>query len=180
MLFRSAGLVTNRAIYTRYCQAAASARSSIWLANAYFLPQRKLARALLQAAKTGVDVRVLIPGPEVGDVPVVAWASLYGVHTLLRQGVRVFLMKRNMLHAKMALVDGRWWTLGSANLDPISQQRNLEANLVAVGGSQARQLQQWFERQCAEAEELTHTSWTQLPRWLRSVGWLAWRFRFVL
>lgn len=175
-----AGLVTNRAVYTRYCQAVQAARRSVWLANAYFLPQRTLARALRKAAKAGLDVRVLMPGPQVGDVPLVAWASLFGVHVLLRHGVRVFLRDDRMLHAKMAVVDGRWWTLGSANLDPISQQRNLEANIVAVGGPQAHQLAAWFERHCCDATELTLAAWHRLPWHQRLLGWLFWQLRFLL
>jgi cardiolipin synthase len=175
-----AGLATNRAIYTGHCRAVQAARSSVWLANAYFLPQRALTRALRKAAAAGLDVRVLMPGPRVGDVPLVAWASLYGVHLPLRRGVRIFLRDDRMLHAKMAVIDGRWWTLGSANLDPISQQRNLEANVVGVGGPPPSQLRAWFEHQCRNAVELTLPAWRALPWRLRALGWLFWKLRFLL
>lgn len=167
-------------VHRRYLAAIQAAKTSILLGHSYFLPQRRLQNALIAASKRGVEVRIVIPDIPVGDVAVVAYASFHGVQPLLRHGIRVFAMTTRMLHAKCAVVDGLWWTIGSTNLDPLSRQRNLEANIVGVGAEQALQVAKWIEQRQGEARELTHEDWKNRSLWQRFLAWLAWHARSIV
>lgn len=111
-----------------YIAAIKKAKERVWIAQAYFLPRRKLAKALIHAAEKGVDVRVVIP--DVSDVMVVDLAAWAALRKLLRSGVKVFRFQDRMLHSKMAVIDDHWMTVGTANLDSMSFYWNLETNLV--------------------------------------------------
>lgn len=111
-----------------YRVAIRAARERVLIANAYFLPGYRLLRALRDAARRGVDVCLILQGHP--DMPWVTTAtrSLYGY--LLPAGVRILEYCRRPLHGKVAVVDGRWSTVGSSNLDPLSLWLNLEANVL--------------------------------------------------
>lgn len=174
------GGVRKAETHRRYLGAVRHATSSILLAQSYFLPEHAMMRALGAKGRAGLDVRVLMPAIKTSDVVVVSLASLHAIGHLLRHGVRVFAMQDRMLHAKFGVVDGRWWTLGSSNLDPLSRQRNLEANAVGVGATEAQQLTTFFDALCLEAREITLVEWHLRPRWQRVLGAIAWWFRGVL
>ncbi|MBI5607707.1 MAG: phosphatidylserine/phosphatidylglycerophosphate/cardiolipin synthase family protein, partial [Deltaproteobacteria bacterium] len=176
----SVGKASANPIADRYLHAVQSARTSIWLVHAYFLPDHRLTRALVAAARRGVQVRVVLPDLRSTDVKLVALASLHGLRQLMKAGVQVRLLCTNNLHAKFAVVDDVWWTMGSANLDALSRKRNLEANLAGYGREPglllARLAQSWFD--LAEPWDAVESS--RRPRWLRWLGQLAWRFRALL
>lgn len=163
-----------------YLQAIRSAKLSIWLAHSYFLPERALQRALVAAAKRGVKVVVLLPEPAVSDVQVVALASLHGLPKLLAAGVEVAFVGPTMLHAKVGVMDGQWWTLGSANLDPLSRQHNLEANLAGTGLAESERLVERLSQWRRQGREWTLDAHRQRPIWHRLLGWLLWKFRALL
>ena len=104
------------------------ARHTITLSMAYFIPDGRVLRDLLRAAKRGVKVRVIIPG--ISDVPAVYWATRHLYARLLKHDIRIYERKDRMLHSKVLVIDGVWTVLGSCNLDPRSLQINLE--LIAV------------------------------------------------
>ncbi len=114
-------------IERHYRAAIRSARGRVVIANAYFFPGYRLVRDLRQAARRGVDVRLLLQGRPDMAIARTAAATLY--HHLLKAGVRIFEYGERPLHAKVALVDGEWATVGSSNLDPLSLALNLEANV---------------------------------------------------
>jgi len=167
-------------VHSRYIRAIRGAKQRVWLAHSYFLPNLGLQRALCQAARRGVDVRVLMPAINQGDIKMVSLAMDHAVGRLLDRGVRVFLMDRRMLHAKFAVVDEDWWTIGSANLDGLSRLHNLETNVVGVGAAEARPLAEYFDRLGAEARELTLESWRHRPWWQKLLGRSAWTVRAYL
>lgn len=173
----SMGRVRRAYATRRILQAVRLSQKSIHLVQAYFLPHWSMQRALVSAARRGVDVRVVVPDVPTTDVPMVALASEHGVGRLLRRGVRVFMLRHGKLHGKFVVVDGHWWTVGSANLDPLSLQRNLEANVVGLGVEEAGQVVAVFERILADCTELTWESWRQRPWWRRLAGALLWRLR---
>lgn len=174
------GALRTALVHRRYLEAIEAAKTTILLGHSYFLPQRRLQNALVAASKRGVQVEILIPDIPVGDVAAVAYASFHGVQPLLRHGIRVFAVTTRMLHAKCAVVDGLWWTIGSTNLDPLSRQRNLEANIVGLGEEQALQVTKWIEQRKEEARELTHADWKNRPLWQRFFAWLAWHARSLV
>ncbi len=111
-----------------YRKAIASARTEIVIANAYFLPGGKLRRALVLAAKRGVRVRLLVQGRYEYFMQYHGARPVFGV--LLAAGVEIHEYSAGFLHAKVAVVDGRWATVGSSNLDPLSLLLAREANVV--------------------------------------------------
>lgn len=111
-----------------YSQALGEARKDIILANAYFLPSRKIRRSLVNAAQRGVRVRLLLQGRYDYFMSYHGTRALYGV--LLAGGVEIYEYQSSFLHAKVAVVDGRWATVGSSNIDPLSLLLAREANVV--------------------------------------------------
>jgi cardiolipin synthase len=112
-----------------YRKAIGSARQELVLANAYFFPGLRLRRALVLAARRGVRVRLLLQGQYEYVLPYRAARQLYG--QLMAAGVEIYEYHASFLHAKVAVVDGKWVTVGSSNLDPFSLLLAREANVVA-------------------------------------------------
>lgn len=180
-----AGLAANHgALHTgvansAYALAVRAARQQVCLANAYFLPGRRLRLALLAALRRGVQVRILLPAARVNDVRLAGLAMEHGLSRFLGSGAQVRLVTHTMLHAKFGVVDdGAWWTVGSANLDRLSLHRNLEVNVVGRGDCQP--LSQAFEVWWAAAEPWTQQAAQARPWWRKVLGWLAWQLRYVL
>ena len=131
--------VRNRnSIERTYRKAIADARQEIVIANAYFLPGGKLRRALIHAARRGVRVRLLLQGRYEYFMQYHGARPVFGV--LLAEGVEIHEYSVGFLHAKVAVVDGRWATVGSSNLDPLSLLLAREANVVIDDASFAHEL----------------------------------------
>ncbi|MEO5669682.1 MAG: cardiolipin synthase ClsB [Ramlibacter sp.] len=119
----------NRArIEQAYRRAVGHAREEIIIANAYFVPGRKMRIALVSAAQRGVKVRLLLQGRYEYFMQYYAARPIYGA--MLHAGVEIFEYSPSFLHAKVAVIDGRWATVGSSNLDPLSLLLAREANVV--------------------------------------------------
>jgi cardiolipin synthase len=112
-----------------YRKAIGSAHHEVVVANAYFFPGLRLRRALVLAARRGVRVRLLLQGQYEYFLPYRAARQLYG--QLMKAGVEIYEYHASFLHAKVAVVDGKWLTVGSSNLDPFSLLLAREANVVA-------------------------------------------------
>jgi cardiolipin synthase A/B len=129
----------NRARIERaYRRAIGRARHEIIIANAYFVPGRKMREALVSAARRGVRVRLLLQGRYEYFMQYYAARPIYGA--LLRAGVEIYEYSPSFLHAKVAVIDGRWATVGSSNLDPLSLLLAREANVVVEDQDFASQL----------------------------------------
>ena len=126
-----------------YRQAFGDARRDIIVANAYFLPGRKIRNSLMHAAKRGVRVRLLLQGRYEYFMQYHAARALYG--PLLAAGIEIYEYTPSFLHAKVAVVDGRWATVGSSNMDPLSLLLAREANVVVQDEPFARGLQHCLE-----------------------------------
>jgi cardiolipin synthase A/B len=122
-----------------YRKAIGAARHDIIVANAYFFPGLRLRRALVMAARRGVRVRLLLQGQYEYFLPYRAARQLYG--QLMAAGVEIYEYHASYLHAKVAVVDGKWLTVGSSNLDPFSLLLAREANVVAYDPQMALALQ---------------------------------------
>ncbi len=128
-----------------------SSQKIVWLASAYFVPSRKIRKALRTAALKGKDVRLLLPG-EITDHPAVRYASKRYYARLLRFGVRIFEYEGRFTHTKMGLIDD-WVTIGSSNMDRWNFRWNLEANQEfedAETADKAREIMLNDFRQCNE------------------------------
>ncbi|HZW25284.1 MAG TPA: cardiolipin synthase ClsB [Gallionella sp.] len=127
-----------RDIERAYLRAIVGARSEIVIANAYFLPGRAFRRALIAAAASGVRVVLLLQGRVEYWVQHYATQALYD--RLLAAGIEIYEYRASLLHAKVAVVDGAWATVGSSNIDPFSLLLAREANLVVRDAGFAREL----------------------------------------
>ena len=128
MLLLRDNLLNRTRIERAYRKAIAGARQEVLIANAYFLPGGKLRRALIHAARRGVRVRLLLQGRYENFMQYHATRPVFGV--LLAAGVEIHEYSAGFLHAKVAVVDGHWATVGSSNLDPLSLLLAREANVV--------------------------------------------------
>lgn len=113
-----------------YLKALGSARQDVVIANAYFIPGRRLRRALIHATRRGVRVRLLVQGKYEHFLQYHAARPVY--HQLLREGIQICEYAPSALHAKVAVVDRRWATVGSTNLDPLSLLLAREANVMTT------------------------------------------------
>jgi cardiolipin synthase A/B len=127
-----------RSIERAYMEAIQHARHTVDLVSPYFYPGREFRQALIHAAARGVRVRLLLQGKVDYRIAAVAARVLYD--ELLAKGVQIFEYTPAYLHAKVAVVDGDWATLGSSNIDPLSLLLNLEANVVVCDAPFARRL----------------------------------------
>ena len=134
-----------------YLAAIEQARTEIVLANAYFIPGRRLRSALVRAAQRGVRVRLLLHGKYERFLQYHAARPVY--HQLLAAGVQIHEYAPSSLHAKVAVVDGRWATVGSCNLDPVSLLLTREANVVTTDPAFARLLRNRLDELLGSAGE---------------------------
>ena len=139
-------------VYRAVQLLAATATRRLWITDAYLIPPAPLYASLLDAARGGVDVRLLVPGTS--DLPVLRSATRGGYRQLLRAGVRIFEYQGPMLHAKTLLVDQRWARVGSSNLNVSSLLTNYELDLVAECEHLTGELAAQFHRDLAASREI--------------------------
>lgn len=148
-------------MYVTLISAIQHAESTVCLTNAYFIPDPQLREALKQAVARGVDVRLVLPGKS--DSALVLYASHSFYTELLRAGVRIYERQEALLHAKTALIDGVWSTIGSTNLDWRSFVYNQEINAVILGPQFAAQMQTMFDRDLGASREILLEDWEHRP-----------------
>lgn len=149
----------------------------VLIVSAYFLPTRSLIKGLIEAARRGVDVRVIVPGPS--DVPAVRWAAAGLISRLIRSGVRVLEYQGRVLHAKYLLID-EWATLGSLNLNHRSFFHDFEIEAVFKEPDAVADLErQWF-RDARECKPLSDPLGPGVPLWKRWAQRLAFRLRYFM
>ncbi|HEY4316249.1 MAG TPA: cardiolipin synthase [Herbaspirillum sp.] len=144
-------------IYVTLMSAINSAQSQVWLTNAYFVPDPQMLAALKDAVARGVDVRLLLPGKS--DSALVFYASRSYYDELLQAGVKIYERQDALLHAKTAVIDGVWSTIGSTNLDWRSFVTNQEINAVVLGAGFGAQMQKMFNDDLKASTLFTLESW---------------------
>ncbi len=137
----------------------AAARERIWITNAYFAPRWRAVEALGDAARRGVDVRLLLPGRS--DVPLVRHAGHGFYAALLRRGIRVFEYQSAVLHAKTAVADDFLSLTGSSNLDFRSFHFNAECNVLILDSETGRTFSNAFEEDLKVSTEITPELWAR-------------------
>jgi cardiolipin synthase len=149
-----------------YVISIVSAKKSIYISNAYFLPDSDTITALEGAVRRGVDVRVIVPG-EATDVPIVRQASRWHYERLLKHGIRIAEYRPTMMHAKTMVVDGLWSTVGSSNFDDRSFRLNDEVNVNVYDADVASDLEAMFHHDWDRSDEVTKRKWVRRPRFDR-------------
>jgi cardiolipin synthase len=161
-----------RDIEEAYLQAIHRARREVLIANAYFLPGRRFRQALVEAARRGVQVTLLLQGRVEYFLQHYATQALYA--HLLGNGIRLFEYQKSFLHAKVAVIDEDWATVGSSNIDPFSLLLAREANLVVADPAFAAELKQRLEAAIADgATQLHPQAWHRRSFLARAASWLA-------
>ncbi|HVS31651.1 MAG TPA: cardiolipin synthase [Thermoanaerobaculia bacterium] len=145
-----------------YIISIVSATRSIYINNAYFLPDSDTLRALEGAIRRGVDVRVVVPG-EHTDVPIVRHASRLTYDLMLRRGIRIYEYLPTMMHAKTMVVDGTWTTIGSSNFDDRSFRLNDEVNVNVFDETVAKEVEDMFFEDVERSQEITPPKWLRRP-----------------
>jgi cardiolipin synthase len=152
-------------MYATLISAISSAETAVYLTNAYFVPDPQLLAALKDAAQRGVDVKIILPS--YSDSLLVFHVGRSYYEELLRAGVKIYERRDALLHAKTALVDGVWSTIGSTNLDWRSFLHNDEVNAVILGQEFGKQIQAMFEKDLASSNTIALEQWNQRPLSMR-------------
>lgn len=165
-------------VYAAYLSAIQGARRTIHLTHAYLVPTEELLDALTDAARAGVDVKLILPGFSDFWMPRAAARSHY--EDFLKAGVRIYERQGAMLHAKAAVIDGTWSTVGSSNLDFRSAIHDAEVNAIILGPEFARQMEEMFRFDLDRSQEITLKEWRQRPVVDRLREWVARLFEYWL
>lgn len=163
---------TNRIIRVFYEEAINNAKDSIKIISPYFTLIPKIKKALRNAVKRGVKVEVMIS--EHGDVPLTPDCVFYNAHKLMKHGADIWVYRPGFHHTKIIMVDGKFCTVGSANLDARSLRFDYEENAVIIDPCTTQQLNDVFERDKKKSVPLTPEYWkTQRTGWQKFRGWFA-------
>jgi cardiolipin synthase len=172
-------LKQRRTIERAYIEAIRGARQRVDLVSPYFYPGRAFRRALRHAAQRGVQVRVLLQGKVDYRMAALAAQALYD--EMLAHGIRIFEYTPAFLHAKVAVVDDDWATVGSSNIDPLSLLVNLEGNVIVRDAGFVAGLTDEIDQAVALSREVTREN-LGLPAWRRLLrrGLVAWMARLFM
>lgn len=164
--------ITNKIIRSFYTKAINSAQDSIKLINPYLTLNRKLKKALKNAVKRGVKVEIMVSTHS--DIPLTPDCVFYTVHKLMKKGVNVWMYTPGFHHTKIITVDGKFCTVGSANLNARSLNFDYEENAIIIDQETTQQLSDMFDRDKVDSFKLTKKSWNEFRTgWQKFVGWFA-------
>ena len=161
----------NRITFIAYVAAIAFAENSIHLTNAYFIPDDQILKAFKDAARRGVDVKIILPGAT--DSTLALNAMRYNYSELLESGVKIYERRNALLHAKTAVIDGVWSTVGSTNLDYWSLASDDEVNAVVLSREFAAEMEKIFVRDLAQSHEIKWEEWKERPPFTKMREWFA-------
>jgi cardiolipin synthase len=164
-----------RDVHREYLRRIYFAKTRIDIANPYFVPNRSVRGALIHAAANGVRVRVLVP--ERGDVRIVQFAVEAFFDQLLKHTIEIYALPNRVLHAKTAVIDESFATIGSYNLDERSWRKNMEVNLAVEDEAFARHVRASFDEDCAAARKIDLDEWRGRAAFRRGLEWIAYGLR---
>lgn len=155
----------DRSLYGTYLAAFKNASSQLWITHAYFAPNDELLDAMVDAARRGVDVRLIVPAFTDSKLVLKATQSTYT--PLLQAGVEIYELKDALLHAKSVVIDGTVSIVGSANLDMRSFLHNDEVNAIVIDREFGQRMQQVFDRDQRASSPVTLERWQKRSLWQR-------------
>ncbi len=164
-------LIHRRDIENAYLSAINTAKSEIIIANAYFVPGRRFRQALLRAAKRGVKIELLLQGR-------MEYFLMFATHAFyslfLKNGIEIYEYRKSFMHCKVAVIDGRWATVGSSNIDPFSMLLAREANIVVQDTVFSNELRSEVYQSIREgAHHVSAQEWLQGNLLKRFLSWLT-------
>ncbi|MBI5675098.1 MAG: cardiolipin synthase [Nitrospirae bacterium] len=159
----------NRITFIVYVSAITFAEHSIHMTNSYFIPDDQIVKALTDAAERGVDVKIILPGTT--DSKLALYAQRYHYSALLKSGVKIYEHNTSLLHAKTAVVDKVWSTVGSTNMDFMSLLNNDEVNAVILSQEFAVEMEKMFVSDLADSRQIQWNEWKKRPLLERIREW---------
>ena len=163
---------SNRIIRDFYLNAINAAKDSIKLVNPYLTLSPKLKKALRKAAERGVKVEIMVSLRS--DIPLTPDCVFYNVHRLMKHGCHIYLYRPGFHHTKVIMVDGKFCTVGSANLNARSLRFDYEENAVILDRHVTAELERLFDNDKSDCDILTEDYWDQWRTpWQKFVGWFA-------
>ena len=163
---------TPKIMRTFYVNAINQARDSIHIINPYFTLIPKVTRALTKAIRRGVKVEIMLSAKS--DIPLTPDCALYQARKLQKRGATIWIYKPGFHHSKIMMVDGRYCTVGSTNLDARSLKCDFEENAVIIDPATTRELDDMFWRDKQNSFLLTDESWDEFRTgWQKFRGWFA-------
>jgi cardiolipin synthase len=160
-----------RDIERSYLKAIANAYNEIIIANAYFLPGRNFRQALIHAARRGVSVILLLQGKIEYRIQYHASRALYD--NLLDAGIKIYEYQKSFLHAKVAVIDQYWSTIGSSNIDPLSLLMAQEANVMVLDQAFAMELRTTLQLAMEDSKPVSKIYWGKQSWINRSLNWIS-------
>jgi cardiolipin synthase len=162
---------TNRIPFVVYVSAITFAAHSIHMTNAYFIPDDQIVKALTDAARRGVDVKIILPG--ITDSPLALYSQRYYYSNLLKSGVKIYEHSTSLLHAKTAVVDKVWSTVGSTNMDNMSLLTNDEVNAIILNHEFAVEMEKMFVSDLANSRQIQWDEWKKRSLFQRIREWFT-------
>jgi cardiolipin synthase A/B len=161
----------NRITFIVYVSAITFAEHSVHLTNAYFIPDDQILEAFADAARRGVDVKIIVPAKT--DSKLALQAQRYNYSGLLKAGVKIYERRNALLHAKTAVIDEVWSTVGSTNMDFWSFLSDDEVNAVILSREFATEMEKMFAKDIAESDQIQWEEWGKRPLLQRIGEWFA-------
>ena len=163
---------TNKIMRQFYISALDDAQDSIKIINPYFTLTPSVKKAIHRAIKRGVKVDILVSAKS--DIPLTPDAVFYNVHKLMKKGANIWLYQPGFHHSKIMMVDGRFCTVGSTNLDARSLRYDYEVNALIINKQVTQELQDMFMRDTRRSVLLTPEEWNKFRTgWQKFRGWFA-------
>ena len=166
-----------RILYKNLLKLIKKCTKKIWITNAYFVPDNFLLRRLIEAAKSKIDVRILLP--QKSDIRFMPWASQTFYAQLLKAGVRVFEYLPSILHAKTLILDD-WMSIGSSNLNYRSLLHDLEVDVNIRLPKSKKALEKQFLLDLKDAKEIYLPNWQKRPWHQRVIGWILLYLKYLI
>ena len=151
----------NRITFIVYVSAITFAEHSVHMTNAYFIPDDQILDAFTDAARRGVDVKIIVPA--ITDSKLALQAQRYNYSELLKAGVKIYERRNALLHAKTAVIDEVWSTVGSTNMDSWSLLSDDEVNAVILSHDFAVEMEKMFAKDLAESDQIKWEDWKKRP-----------------
>jgi cardiolipin synthase len=163
--------VTNKIMRQFYISALDQAQDSVKIVNPYFVPTPSVMKALKRCAERGVKMDIIMSSKY--DVPLVPDVVYYNVRKLMKRGAHIWRYRPGFHHSKIMMVDGRYCTVGSTNLDARSLRFDFEINALIIDKDVTRQLDDKFIEDTKKCDLLTEEEYQSRSRWKRFCGWFG-------
>ncbi len=164
-------------IYNELVNRIRQAQKYIYITTLFFLPNKQFFDILKLASKCGVEVKIIVP--ERSDLLLADWVCISYIPKLLKSGIRIFHYQKSVIHCKTMVIDDKWATVGSTNMDVVSFFYNREANVITTNEVAISELREQFNNDLEDCVEVTWEHWKSIPLWKKTIGFMARIFKIL-